>query len=62
MKTFVQYLEDKNWIKDAVEKPGSLSKAAKRKKKSISGYCKDHPSGKAEKRCNLWRTLKGINK
>lgn len=62
MKTFGQYLEEKNWIQGAVEKPGSLTKAAKRKKKSIAGYCTKPPSGKAEKRCNLWRTLRGLGR
>lgn len=62
VNTFKQFLEKNNRIQDAVEKPGSLTKTAKKKKKSIAGYCENPPSGKAEKRCNLWRTLKSINK
>jgi hypothetical protein len=64
MKKFSTWLEEKDnlWIQKAVSKPGSLTKAAKRKKKSISGYCKNPPSGKAEKRCNLFNTLKNLRK
>ena len=58
---FETWLESKkNWIKDAVSKPGALKKAAKRKKKSVASYCKNPPSGKAEKRCNLMNTLKKL--
>lgn len=52
--------EKKDWIEDAVKKPGSLKKAAKRKKKSVSEYCLNPPSSKAEKRCNLMKTLKRL--
>ena len=60
MITFQQFLEKKNWIQDAVGKPGSLTRAAKRKKKSVGEYCIKPPSKKAEKRCNLRKTLKSL--
>lgn len=63
MKTFSQYLEEKkNWIQDAVGKPGALNKAAKREKESVGEYCENPPSEKARKRCQLRKTLKGLNK
>ena len=52
----------KNWIKDAIKKPGSLTAAAKRKGMSISQYCKNPPSTKAKRRCNLAKTLKSFKK
>ena len=51
-------MSKKNWIKDAIKKPGSLTAAAKRKGMSISQYCKNPPSTKAKRRCNLAKTLK----
>jgi len=47
----------KNWMKGAVKKPGALNAAAKSAGKSKSEYCASPPSGKAEKRCNLWKTF-----
>jgi len=47
----------KNWMKGAVKKPGALNAAAKAAGKSKSEYCASPPSGKAEKRCNLWKTF-----
>ena len=52
----------KNWIKDAIKKPGSLTAAAKAKGMSISQYCKNPPSTKAKRRCNLAKTLKSFKK
>ena len=52
----------KNWIKDAIKKPGSLTAAAKRKGMSISQYCKNPPSTKAKRRCNLAKTLNSFKK
>ena len=52
----------KNWIKDAIKKPGSLTAAAKREGKSISEYCQSPPSKKAKQRCNLAKTLKSFKK
>tara|TARA_R100001440_G_scaffold37685_2_gene57150 strand:+ start:1386 stop:1655 length:270 start_codon:yes stop_codon:yes gene_type:complete len=52
----------KNWIKDAIKKPGSLTAAAKRAGKSISEYCESPPSTKAKQRCNLAKTLKSFKK
>lgn len=60
MKTFRQFLEEKNWIQNAIKKPGSLTRAAKKKKKSISEYCKNPPSKKAERKCNFYKTLKSF--
>jgi hypothetical protein len=47
----------KNWMKGAVKKPGALNAAAKAAGESKSEYCASPPSGKAEKRCNLWKTF-----
>ena len=47
----------KNWMKGAVKKPGALNAAAKSAGESKSEYCASPPSGKAEKRCNLWKTF-----
>tara|TARA_R100000353_G_scaffold44766_2_gene35962 strand:+ start:1247 stop:1486 length:240 start_codon:yes stop_codon:yes gene_type:complete len=55
-------MSKKNWIKDAIKKPGSLTAAAKRKGMSISQYCKNPPSTKAKRRCNLAKTLKSFKK
>lgn len=63
MKKFSEWLvERKYWIQDVIKKPGSLTKAAKASGKSIDDYCKNPPSSKAEKRCNLRDTLKGLKK
>ena len=47
----------KNWMKGAVKKPGALNAAAKAAGESKSEYCASPPSGKADKRCNLWKTF-----
>lgn len=52
---------EKKWIKKAIKKPGSLTAAADTEGKSIADYCKEPPSDKAKKRCNLWKTLKGLH-
>lgn len=63
MKKFSEWLVEKNlWIQSAVKKPGALTKAAEAAGKSIDDYCKNPPSAKAERRCNLRNTLKGLKK
>ena len=52
----------KDWIKKAIKKPGALTAAAKADGKSISEYCKNPPSTKAKRRCNLAKTLKSFKK
>lgn len=55
-------MNEKKWIQKAIKKPGSLTAAAEAEGKSVADYCQDPPSGKAVKRCNLWKTLKGLHK
>lgn len=47
--------EKKNWIKDAVKKPGSMTKAAKREGVSNSKYEQEHKhdSGKSGQRARF---------
>lgn len=61
---FYTYLTEgsgKKWIQGAIKHPGALKKAAEEKGESESEYCKNPPTGKAEKRCNLRNTLKKLN-
>lgn len=60
--TYLTEGKKKKWIQGAIKHPGALKAAAKEKGESESEYCENPPSGKAEKRCNLRNTLKGLNK
>src|ERR1035437_1366606 len=69
IESFENFNEKKNWIKDAIKKPGSLRSAAKRRglikgdetlsKTDLNKLSK--VKGKTGKRANLARTLKSMN-
>lgn len=51
----------KNWIKDAIKRPGALTKKAKASGKSISQYCSGGKlSTRTKRQCNLAKTLKSF--
>lgn len=52
----------KNWIKDALSKPGSMTKAAKREGVSNSTYVKEHEhdSGKSGQRARFAKIMRMI--
>tara|TARA_R110002020_G_scaffold363248_1_gene575523 strand:- start:42 stop:209 length:168 start_codon:yes stop_codon:yes gene_type:complete len=52
----------RNWIQKADIKKGALNAAAKKAGKSKSEYCAKPPSKKAEKRCNLWKVFRKMDK
>lgn len=54
-------MAEKKWIQKAIKKPGALTEQAKQKGMSISEFCSQpNLSPKAQKRCNLWRTLRKL--
>jgi hypothetical protein len=57
-------LNEKNWIQNAIKKPGALTAAAHRAKKSVGEFAREHKhsGGKVGKRARLALTLKKINK
>jgi uncharacterized Zn finger protein (UPF0148 family) len=63
-KEEIEQVYEKNWIKDAVGKPGALTMAAKRAGMSNAEYEKKHmhDSGVAGKRSRLAMTLKNLHK
>ncbi len=57
--------EKKNWIKDAIKKPGALTAQAKKAGKTLSAFMKSpgkNPSPTTKKRIALAKTLKGMKK
>lgn len=53
----------KDWIAEAIKKPGALTATAKRAGKSISQLCSDGgKSGKTTQRCALAQTLEKMHK
>jgi hypothetical protein len=51
----------KKWIQGAIKKPGSLTRAAKAKKMSVSEFCSQGGlSSTNKKRCNLAKTLSKV--
>jgi hypothetical protein len=54
----------KHWIRNAIEKPGSLSAAAKRGGKSTTEFAEEHDrdSGKMGKRARLAEVLMRLRK
>lgn len=53
----------KHFIQSAIKHPGSLTKAAKAKGQTVSGYCADaHLTEHRKKQCALAKTLEGMHK
>lgn len=51
------------WIQKAIKKPGALTKQAKKAGQTIEEFCsRSDLSPLAQKRCNLWRTLRKLQK
>lgn len=54
--------EKKNWIADAIKRPGDLTRKAKAKGMTIAQYCSQSSlSTRSKQQCNLARTLASFN-
>ena len=54
--------EKKNWIADAIKRPGDLTRKAKAAGMSISAYCAQSSlSTRSKRQCALAKTLKSFN-
>lgn len=53
----------KKWIQKAIKRPGALTEQAKKAGMTIEQFCsREDLSPLAQKRCNLWRTLRKLAK
>ena len=54
--------DKKNWIADAIKRPGDLTRKAKAAGMTISAYCaQPNLSARSKRQCNLAKTLKSFN-
>lgn len=56
-------MSPKKWIKSAIKSPGSLTAQAESAGMSMDEFCaQSNLSAKTQKRCILYKTLKGFKK
>jgi hypothetical protein len=53
----------KKWIAGAIKHPGALTKQAKAAGQTVAEFCRrSHSDATTQRRCNLAKTLRGMNR